>query len=458
MEQNFLSPRWYGRLLGVLLNLAYKKGISFNEKDGVSLQILYVEVISESTNEEKDVINQLLQKWGEQKKHEEQLHISISEEDYKQLQDKGTKDVGALLRMGGHLDRLIQEVDFSVEECEYLAFQKRKQFRKRLIYGSVIVVIILAVVIYNLPYFKEMRCYTKVVDEPSMANCLDYYNQYPDGKHYEDVMYMEIELSSNVVKSLMNYLKKIPNGKHIQDVNKRLDNLWDIEIDNYEKRDKSKESPEAVKYMTKMLHYMKRNRINTIRLEVNPTDSLKDFDDYDERVQLLMKLLYKGETLPLEGNILSLKENFTEQDRDILMHILADGVQQSFNKMFSTDLISVVTSEAEENSPVLSFNYQIKNRSNKNMSELPNIWTYVSNGKPTSYILAIDVKFDAKFSIPGSNVTYEYSEVGEPGEEIKGIQDIKDGYRQMTQICFAKFSNKMSENLGLEDVYFREKE
>lgn len=92
------------------------------------------------------------------------------------------------------------------------------------------------------------------------------------------------------------------------------------------------------------------------------------------------------------------------------------------------------------------------------MSEFPDIWTYVSNGKPTSYILAIDVNFDAKFSIPGSSVTYEYSEIGEPGEEIKGIQNVKDGYRQMTQICFAKFSNKMSENLGLEDVYFKGEE
>lgn len=34
--------------------------------------------------------------------------------------------------------------------------------------------------------------------------------------------------------------------------------------------------------------------------------------------------------------------------------------------------------------------------------------------------------------------------------EIRGIKDIKDGYRQMTQVCFAKFSDKMSVNLGLE--------
>ncbi|MBO8458953.1 MAG: hypothetical protein IAA73_01255 [Bacteroidetes bacterium] len=40
--------------------------------------------------------------------------------------------------------------------------------------------------------------------------------------------------------------------------------------------------------------------------------------------------------------------------------------------------------------------------------------------------------------------------------EIRGIEDIKDGYRQMTQVCFAKFSDKMSVNLGFEKTYFRE--
>lgn len=72
------------------------------------------------------------------------------------------------------------------------------------------------------------------------------------------------------------------------------------------------------------------------------------------------------------------------------------------------------------------------------------------DGTPKAYILAIDVKFNAKFSIPGSDVIYEYSEVGDPGNEIKNIQNVRDGYRQMTQICFFKFSMKMSENLGLE--------
>ena len=83
-------------------------------------------------------------------------------------------------------------------------------------------------------------------------------------------------------------------------------------------------------------------------------------------------------------------------------------------------------------------------------------WTYVQDDTPKAYILAIDVEFDAKFSIPGSDITYEYSEVGDPGNEITGIEDVKDGYRRMTTVCFAKFSDKMAENLGLEEIYFKE--
>ena len=458
MKQKFLSSRWYGRLLNLLVNLAHRKGISLVPNEGLTLQALYEKVWAESTLAEKTVIDQLLQKWSEQKRYEEEQRIPISDEENKKQQEKGANDVVAILRQGKRLDLLVQEVDFSAQEEILLASQKKAKSRKRIIYGSFIAAIILAFVIYNLPYFKERRFYNKVVKEQSIYTCQDYCRQFPNGKHYEDVMFLEMNLSSNPVNLLMEYLKDFPEGKYSPVVNSRLDSLWDIEILKYEQRDKTKESPKAVKYMTEMLHYMKRNRINTILLEMNPNITLKDFDEYDEDVKEFLYSWYRDEKLPLEGNLLSLKENFTEQDRGSLMQILADGVQKSFNNMFSKDLVSVVTSsyEAAENSPVLSFNYVVKNRSDEQVNGLPNIWTYVQDETPKAYILAIDVEFDAKFSIPGSDITYEYSEVGDPGNEITGIEDVKDGYRRMTTVCFAKFSDKMAENLGLEDVYFKE--
>lgn len=457
MEQNFSSPRWYGRLLGLLLNLARMKGVTFDKSEDLTLQDLYIKVSNVSTRKEKEVIDRLLQKWAEQKQNEEANHISISAYDDNKLQEQGTNDTFVILHKRESLDKLFEETDFYREEEQRVAAMKKKQAKNRCILWSIIAAVVATIVIYNLPYFKELRFYNDVVEAREGYKCRNYYDKYPDGRHYEDVMHLEIALSATPVKTMMAYLKKFPEGKYADEVNARYDFLWNAEIAKYEKRDKINESPEAVKYVTEMLHHMKQHRINTIRLDVNPTINLKDYEEYSESMRNLLEFFFKDEALPLKGNIVSLKENFTEEDRSVLMRILAEGVEKSFNRMFSPDFVSIVTSrhEAADMSPVLAFNYIIKNRNESNGSEIPNIWNYVSGGKTEAYVLAIDVKFDVSFSIPQSDVTYAYSEIGEPGEEIRGIRNIKDGYRQMTQVCFAKFSNKMSDNLGLEKTYFK---
>lgn len=460
MEQNFSSPRWYGRLLGLLLNLARMKGITFDKSENLTLQALYIKVFDSATRKEKEIINELLQRWGEQKKYEEANHISISESDDNKYQQQGLYDVTVILRKNESIDNLLEKTDFYVEEEQRIAEQKKKQAKKRRILWGFIAAVIVAIVIYNLPYFQELRFYNDIVEAQNPYRCQDYYDEYPEGRHYEDVMLLEINLSVNPVKPMVAYLKKFPKGKYAIEIDDRYNALWDEEIAKYENRDKTKESPEAVRYMTEMLRHMKRHRINTIRLNINPTVNLKDYEEYDESVRFILELVTSKEALPLKKNIVSLKENFTAADQGDLKQILAEGVEKSFSRMFSSDLVSIVTSpqEADDASPILTFNYVIKNRTEDNDSKVPNIWTYTSDNKPQAYILAIDVKFDVLFSIPDSDVIYTYSEIGEPGDEIRGIRDIKDGYRQMTQVCFAKFSNRMSGNLGLEGTYFRGEE
>ena len=70
--------------------------------------------------------------------------------------------------------------------------------------------------------------------------------------------------------------------------------------------------------------------------------------------------------------------------------------------------------------------------------------------------MGISIDFAATFSIPNSDIVYDYKEIGEPENAIHGIQDIKSGYLQMSAMCFAEFSNKMSRNLGLKESYFTE--
>ena len=321
---------------------------------------------------------------------------------------------------------------------------------------AVVVIAIGAIVVYNLPYFKEKRLYDEIVKERVAYKCEEYYSKYPSGRYYEDVMMLEVELTSAPFDIIVRYLKEFPEGKYVDKMREMYDGLWALEFDKYENRDKTGESPEAVKFMTSMLHYMKDNMVNTVYLKLNPTISLKDYTDYDENVRGLLELLYSDETLQLKTeNIIPLNENFPKETKDELMEILSNGVEKSFSRMFSPELVSVVTNsfEADEKSPVITFNYTIKNRNEDADNRIPEIWVYSTNNIPKSYILAIDVSFDAEFKIPNSSVTYIYSEVGDPGNEISGIEDIEDGYRRMTVACFAKFSDKMSANLGLEKVY-----
>ena len=42
---------------------------------------------------------------------------------------------------------------------------------------------------------------------------------------------------------------------------------------------------EAVIYMDEMLQYMKSHRVNTIKIDINSTLRLKDYNEYDKKVR-----------------------------------------------------------------------------------------------------------------------------------------------------------------------------
>ena len=189
-------------------------------------------------------------------------------------------------------------------------------------------------------------------------------------------------------------------------------------------------------------------------ISTNPSIVLKDYDDYSDMIKLLLPYMYgSSSSLKMPEDVLSLKENFTQGDQDFLAEILSDGIKRSLLKTFAVDLIDVVVNEneADPDSPLITFDYVIKNQE---ISDFPEIWTYTENNIPTKYLLGISIDFVANFTIPGSDVSYVYEASGEPIGEINGIKNIADGYRRMTQMCFAKVSNQMSVTLGLEQTYF----
>lgn len=336
-----------------------------------------------------------------------------------------------------------------------------RQFERKRnkIIAVIVAVIIGAVVIYNLPYFKEKRAYDDVVSQNSITACDSYMADFPNGVHADDVMYLRAKLDAFHMPKMVEYLEKFPQGKYVQEINAYCDNIWDDEIAKYNMTDKNRKSPQAVAYFTEMLQYMKLHRINQIIVDVDPHVNLTDWSEYRQDVRDYMEYINEEKNMPLDKYMVSIHQNFTKDDQSTLTDILVDGVQNSLNKIFSKNFITIAKSDSAKRAmPKLNFNYIIESQDyiTDDGVHIPCIWTFHENGRTANYLIGISINFKAHFSLPDSNTTYDYSEIGEPEDDINNIQNIQDGYRIMTSICFAKFSNKMSKNLGLAETYFQE--
>lgn len=440
------SARWFGRMLGALMIVAKKNNHRLDPLQNLTVLDLYIRVQEVAAEGEKELINQLMAKYSEKKNQEGK---DLEDPENQRQQQIGNEEAKLLYRKGKFSD-LIQEIDYNAEK-------NRANRKKLLMWVIPVAVIILSVVIYNLPYFKEMRFYNEVVKERELYKCMDYISMYPHGKHLEEVVFLKVDLTKKM-ENVVEYLNDYPAGKYANEVNALCDSLWDNEIAKYERRDKTGEAADAIKYMGEMLKYMKQNRINNIKINIESKLNLKDYSTYDERVRKLLEI-NTDSNLPLTEHIISLKENFTNADQQTLSEILVSGLQKSLDKIFTPGFIVAGTGSSIVNSPSVHFTYNIQNQeTDLGFCTVPDIWTYSENNVSKAYLLGISINFDAKFLIPNSSVSYSYSEKGNPESSISNIENIRDGYRRMTIMCFAHFSNTMSDNLGLEEAYFKGEE
>lgn len=310
----------------------------------------------------------------------------------------------------------------------------------------------------SIQEIREQISYEAARDFSSPHYCDDYLTDYyPDGKYTDEVRYLKVLHTDNSMDAINEYIEYSPSGKYIAAVNAICDSIWDSEITKFQNRDKQRESTQAINFMTEMLAYMKTHRVNKVLVNVTSHLQLKDYTEYSENVKDYIDILYSNTTLPIRTNMISLKSNFSEEEVSTLKDILANGVQKSLNKIFTPGFISVVTDEeTEKQMPMLNFDYTIKSQEVKlDGVTIPNIWTYSVNNIPIKYLVGISIHFNAHYSLPNSDVSFSYSEKGEPANSIDDIDDISDGYRKMSTICFAQFSNKMARNMGLKETYFQ---
>lgn len=371
-----------------------------------------------------------------------------------------------------------------------------RQVKNVLLVEAALAIITGSFIIFNLPYFQEKIAANEVMAQPTIENCKEYFtrfpqgkhstdisnlwatevdihptvercneylNQFPHGTHSDDISYLKATLytDSNAVickPVFQAYLRNFPQGKHEAQLNKLYDELWDAEIEKYHQRDKQNEAEKAVAYMSEMLQYMKQHRTDTLYVSIHSSLRLKDYEEYDASYRMEMEGNYD---LPLRGvqaHMLSLKNNFTLANEETLNDMLREGVQSSLDEMFTPGFITVAHCRKDPcNAPMLSFNYKIATQEEHiGHVSVPQIWIYTVNNVPQNYLVGIAISFDARFTIPHSTTTYKFAARGEPEQNIHFIDNVRDGYWQMTSMCFTQFTNKMVNTMGLKEGYTKE--
>lgn len=326
---------------------------------------------------------------------------------------------------------------------------------------------IVAGVLFILPYLKEKSAFNRVESERTIKACEEYEADWPDGSHLDDVLFMRVNLSKDsttFTTEMSNYLTRFAYGKHANEVNKMWDELWDREIAKYTSADNPALPSEAADMMTKMLTYMKEQRVNAIVTAFQSNLHVKEYTEYDEEVRSHLDQANEN-TLSFNDGIIPIKTGYDDRCIEQLNAVLTTGLQQSFNKVFIPGFIRLVP-EADDSSlqkalPKLTVNYRITSLENKIYdTTYPDIWTYTS-GKPSEggekeakgYLIGVRIHLTQNLTMPDSTTTPSLEISGEPTTYFDHIKNVQHGYLEMTSELYKDFSNKMAAGMGLPAGY-----
>jgi hypothetical protein len=326
---------------------------------------------------------------------------------------------------------------------------------KKAIYGVIFAV--LAFILFYFFWLDEYLAFNKLKDNPTEHEYVfeDYYWDYPESRYMEDVKILEIETVRDI-ELVRNYMEDYPEGKGLEEVTELKDVLWDEEIKKYDDLVSGKEATEATKFFKDLLLNMKENNSSTIYVQFKENVVLKDLEDYGAESVGLIDLL-SDPSRKISENMLPLKANFSEGNISSLEEIIDDGIKESFEQIFTENFISVskMESDPEEGQLIINIEYTIRNQLMEGY-DLPNIWEYSTGDVFETYLLGIAIDFKFDFAIPGTDDIYKFDMDGNPGENISGIDNIAEGYQRMTSISFANYANHISDQFGLEGIYFKE--
>lgn len=367
-------------------------------------------------------------------------------------------------------NRITDDHDYLADYEEELRQLKAKKRRKLRIVFLVAAAVVLAAIIYNLPYFGEMRAYDRVVKASEEKFGLqyevdNYVREYPDGKHIDDVLILPVRAAAgdeyifNTLEAVDNYLDKRPDGKYKDEVIGIRNGIWDAEIARYEEAAKGSSDRAGVEYVVGMLRYMRDNNLHYVVVSGTPVLELKEYSEYPEIVRKFLEVTQEASANLLLSNklpddMVTIKDQVTEETAANWNSMVRDALQNGFDRVLTKGFIQFVGYDSNDDSPTVNITYTVKTQDTEIEGyTFPDIWEqkgqFVGGSIKRGFLmLGISMDFKADFSYPGLENPFIVTAQGNPGDtDIKA--DRKGAYTIMCERCTRQFSDKIESDFGI---------
>jgi len=206
---------------------------------------------------------------------------------------------------------------------------------------------------------------------------------------------------------------------------------------------------------------MRDENKSTIYFNLSGSTVIKDFEDYSYNIRKIVNdITMFVDDRKTDGNIANITSHYSEGDVKDYENIIIESINTSFENILSHNFIKIQSSDGknEYNELLINIDYKIENeitllgsefgRFSGNLIPIP--WTYTVNQSFNSYILPVSIDFNFTFKLPSSKQEYDFIFNANPAEDIKNIESLADGYREMTKQIFKNFSNIVSNRFGIE--------
>lgn len=453
IENNIMtSARWRGRLKGAMYHIAAHRIIDISVWLQADVEDLYLATKNITTPAETYVINELMRIQADTERREIANDIKIPDAVASAQHKFGEEEAEIIVCDQINIGELLTTKDLVT------AYKGKKAARRKRMLLLIIAVIVgttalfVSIGIHNLPANREERLYNEIMEHPEDGLIKKYYSNFPNGVHYEDVLYKEAQfepfnksyiLKRSIMDIYTEYLTKYPYGKYSNSFNSMYNSLWNQKIDVY---DSLYRDSDCKKIFIKMLRSMEINMVKTVNVKFVSNFDLKSHSNMYSGEQMEMPPKILLETV-FQNTLLNPYNNTKNIElEDILRDKFSSSLQTNFDKWLNENFITVVKEKDQYNgkSPTIVINYTIKNIIERDYQ----------HGE-IRHSVSLEILFDVEVRIPGADSVFKYSYRAKPDEKKYIPFNDKDiwpkliiYYRIMSESCFKHFFDDMTERFA----------